>query len=343
MDENKNKELVKGLLENCEAQEKGFEGMNVQETIYIYYLLGDEIKGKPDKPEYKKAQTFVFRMIISKLYSCEKIYVAYNKATKYPHVDDRGCAWLFSQKELADKAAEYYMNMLIAVYPVEVEQNRIGQTIGLMRNIYGIDKLLIDNGVFNVTVNTKALSSSAAEKEKSSTEIRSDLTNPELFCSILQYFENGYRAGIMKKDDKLMPMLENNMMGCITKANFLIPYKNNDKSAAMPAPGEVREVTDPTNIAIANIVNQEDNTSWIPVFTDWNEFRKMYNTDEWGGLVTGYKRLEIMCDHCTGGAVINPNGVPVRLDKLTRSRISSYLEDIVGETDFSHIPDSFEN
>lgn len=92
------------------------------------------------------------------------------------------------------------------------------------------------------------------------------------------------------------------MIEQICKGKYLIPMKYEGKAEQN---GDKLVFQGDTKLLFAKITNEEDE-SYIPAFTDWLEFEKVYDKNEWHGAIMSI--LDAIDIGNGDGVVINPYG-----------------------------------
>ena len=313
-DQRKN-ELQEIYLKSDNLKPDDLIGLDLQEIIYIYFSINMKIKNGIKDENDDEILLTVFKAILARIALSDELYVAYNLVTNYPHIDEKGSAWIFSTEEYAQQAVAHYMQQMITLKIKKIEKEEF---ISEFYQFYrlGIGRLLVDNGYYNVIVYRKDLLSEAVSEDTPKDE--SPLINPELNLAMISFFQNFYSTSFYNGKQEFLKKLESNMIDCIPSARLLVPVKLEGR---MLKSGEISKIDPSEKMQMAYITNEKDNTRWVPAFTDWDEFVKMYSRTEWKAAVVGYRDLMKMSDKCDG-VLINFSGVPLRIDKENRKIIN---------------------
>ncbi len=315
MTDQRKSELQELYLRSYNLKPDNLIGLDLQEIIYIYFSINMKIKNGIKDENDDEMLVSVFKAILAKIALADKLYVAYSLVTNYPHVDEKGSAWIFSTEEYAQQAVEHYMKQMITLRIKKIEKEEF---ISEFYQFYrlGIERLLVDNGYYNVIVYRKDLLSEAVPED--TPEDERPLINPELNLAMISFFQNFYSTSFYYGKQEFLKKLENNMIECIPSARLLVPVKLEGRILGN---GETAKIAPSEKMQMAYITNEKDNTRWVPAFTDWDEFVKMYSKAEWNAAVVGYNDLMKMSDKCDG-VLINFSGVPLRIDKENRKIIN---------------------
>jgi hypothetical protein len=113
------------------------------------------------------------------------------------------------------------------------------------------------------------------------------------------------------------------MLDEVLTAKYLMPMKLQEKEPKEPNKEGMKTLSEGALIQFPNLVNQGDNTKWLPAFTDWEEFQKIYSREEWSGNISSYDDL-IVLSNKSEGIVINAGGVALRINEKNKHLIEEY-------------------
>lgn len=266
-----------------------------------------------------------------KFKAAEALYVAYDKATQYPYIDGEGRGWIFSQEEFAHSAQDYFMQQLVMLEMKKIGQKEILPLLGLF-HVWGIPKILLDNGQYHVELQRDEL---LPPPDWSGTpEINIPVTNPGLQRALLQFFQ-GLHAPSESQEarEQLLGGLEAQMLDEVLQARYLLPMQLQEANPTS-ADAEGRKTLKEGTVLQFGVLSAEDESSWLPAFTDWPEFEKVYDKTIWSSNIATYEDLLAVSGNMSG-VVINCRGVALRIDPSNRERIEAYRKarDGGGQTD----------
>lgn len=317
MTEERKNELVKNYLDTEDYN--GVLKLELQEILYIYFVISNKVKedGEKDQNLLNKRNN-ILNAILIKIPQLDKLYVAYSITTDKPFIDNDSQVWIFSDEELAHEAAKHYIDQLITLNIKTVDHDDFLEEFSEL-SLLGIPKLLVDNGGFNTVI----MMDNLVVKDKDENIKR----NPDLKFSSVFFFQELYRTGTMKmteEHNKIMIGLENKMMLALADSQLLVPVKMKDMHVA---DNEAVELESANNAQIPTLKPQDEDTLWMPAFTDWNEMLKMYSKDEWNAVVMGYEDLKAAFAGCDG-VIINPGSgkVSVKLQKAQADRVDALIK-----------------
>ena len=171
-------------------------------------------------------------------------------------------------------------------------------------HILGFSELLIDNGQYNFVLSRDDL---LPPPDCSGTpEINIPITNPKLQHAIIRFFQAMHSKTYDEEKERFLQLLENRMLGEVIRAKYLLPMQLREQE---PSPEEqgVRTLKEGTTIQFA-VLGAENDTAWLPVFTDWLEFEKAYDKNVWSSNVVTYDDLIALSENMSG-IVINCKGL----------------------------------
>ncbi len=310
-------ELIKKYLDTEDYN--GILKLELQEILYIYFVVSTKVKedGEKDKNLLNKRDN-ILNAVLIKIPQLEKLYVAYSITTDKPFIDNDSQVWIFSDEELAHEAAKHYIDQLITLNIKIVDHENFLEEFAEL-SLLGIPKLLVDNGGFNTVIMMDNLV--VREKDENIKQ------NTDLKFSSVFFFQELYRTGTLKmteEHNKIMIGLENKMMLALADSQLLVPVKMEDKHVA---DNEVVELKSTKNAQIPTLKPSNEDTLWMPAFTDWNEMLKMYSKDEWNAVMMGYEDLKSAFAGCDG-VIINPSSakVSIKLQKPQADRIDELVK-----------------
>ena len=315
-DERKN-DLIKNYLDTEDYN--GILKLELQEILYIYFVISTKVKedGEKDQNLLNKRNN-VLNAVLIKIPQLEKLYIAYSITTDKPFIDNDSQVWIFSDEELAHEAAKHYIDQLITLNIKTIEHEKFLEEFAEL-SLLGIPKLLVDNGGFNTVI----MMDNLVVKD----DDENIKQNPALKFSSVFFFQELYRTGTLKmteEHNKIMIGLENKMMLALADSQLLVPVKIEGKHVA---DNEAVELKSTKNAQIPTLKPSDEDTLWMPAFTDWNEMLKMYSKDEWNAVIMGYEDLKSAFAGCDG-IIINPSSpkVSIRLQKTQADKIDEIVK-----------------
>lgn len=265
--------------------------------------------------------TFYYEAVLDKVKNAEELFLATNKATNYPHIDDNENGWIFSKKKYADQAKDYYLQQHIMLDIIKLDKdNLIAAFTDLYR--YGIENILIDNGQYFLHIKRGEILP-PPNWSNNIPDIQIPIMNPKLSFAMLQFFQNLYTQNTYPEKQQHLHVLEDKMLDEVLTAKYLMPMKLQEKEPSEPDKDGMKTLKGGSLIQVPNLVNHTDNTEWLPAFTDWEEFQKMYSKEDWSGNIATYDDL-LTFSNKAEGIVINAGGVSLRINEKNKQMIKEY-------------------
>lgn len=236
---------------------------------------------------------------------------------------NEGYVDIYSKKKFAEDAVDYYMQQFRKLHVVEFHKDNTGlqDNISIYAYLYylGMEEIMIDNGKYRVTVKREEILPSP--EYKNVPEISVPIVNPMLRFSINDFMgEAGWRVSYPEKQENVTQK-ENKMIQEICTSKYLIPMKYAGENVEKDENKIIFKEGGKLNFP--KIMNTE-NKFFTPIFTDWLEFHKTYDRNEWQGMIVTIK------DAVTIGAsddiVINPHGENLILNQNSIKEIVSESE-----------------
>ncbi len=335
--------LFQAFVASPNMPEEHMEQLSLEELSFIYAACEASKKNEKLKEiNYPVRQQIIYWAAVDALKKAEKVYVAYTKQPMYPYVGPNGSAWLFSTEETGAKLAEdFKKHQHMELVLREIENKMI---LPMMASFYylGIGRVLIDNGTHPIMLNRTDIQEDPAEQEGNQIQ---NFQNGDLQRSMIQFFQFAqvnrslaeYAASseaseeekkalgeALPKNQQVSRILETNMLAQLIEAKFLVPMVTLKDGKPVP-PGQPAQ-GEGVSRKIANLVDSNQ-VSWLPVFTDWPEFMKVYKPTEWGAMVMTYEALsKFSADSGIKKIVFNPRGCALRADEKLLDNIETFRQ-----------------
>lgn len=320
-DERKNTIGPKYLQQGPVNDKEELSELTIQDLNFLISSAGYfGKKGILDEDLMDEKKDFFYHYLIERLKSSDELYILSHAATNHPYLDAEGSAWLFSAKEYADKAIAHYSEQKLPLKSTPLDKSIILTAFADFHRL-GIQAVLIDNGSYTCKVPCSEILPPPDFSKLP--KISVPVTNPKLWQAQLQFFQINAQADDGPQFRLLRRRLENAMLSEILDARFIIPAKIEGAENVKPDAEGKLTLPEGSRVLFASLENKSKET-YVPAFTDWMEFQKMYKKDEWHGQILSYDDL------CTiakdGGIVINPKGLPLSLDAQNRAAVEKYRE-----------------
>ncbi|MDD6795132.1 MAG: hypothetical protein PUE01_06970 [Clostridiaceae bacterium] len=291
--------------------------LNIQQLAFLiqsaHHFHEQKLFFKDDFIE--KANVFK-ENIIDKIRDIDYLYILYSRITGYPFIlPNNDYVLIYSKEKYANEAKENYKKQNIIVDVKKINNKNI---IKLFTELYRIggEKIVIDmcDGIYGYTFNRSEILDKPDYRMCSN--INMPFYNPELQKLMLVYKESLKYKNLMK-DLNYVRTISDKLIIKILESKFLIPIKI-DKQIE-----NIREKTSTWNKNKINniyaILQDKKTLKLTPIFTDWEEFMKLYDLDSWNGKVVTYKEAFAIADE--GGVIINAKGAAIKVDVLQKQCI----------------------
>ena len=262
------------LIKSCELfkSEEGFDNEGLNERIALFEDVAK-----------------------NKLNQLDTLYVLYDNSTSYLYYDDIDAVELFTSSEYAERALDFYRN----------KQHRNLRIVSYSRktifdlfseiNRLGLKNILVDKGQFSYKFQSDELLYLKNDNEEM------PFMSQSLMEACIKFFTQ-IRWQINYKDkENILDELQSIMFDEIKKANYLVPIKH---------VSENKESNEEVTLHFAKIEIRPNNLSYLPLFSDWIEFEKVYDKDEYDCLVMNFDDLiQLLKNNVYDGLLLNPRGI----------------------------------
>ncbi|MDD7794409.1 SseB family protein [Clostridium sp. 'White wine YQ'] len=320
MTEERKDELGGSFLLKKEISLDGLNELEVQEIIFLVHSAKHLKANKVYEDINFDEKIKVFLDVLEgKIKSAEEFYVAYDKNTNYPYIDNEERVWMFSKENYAKNAQDYFMQQLLMLDIRKLTGEDVLLAFARLHTI-GIDRILIDNGEYNIEINRDGIVPPPDWTDVP--EINIPVTNPMLQRSMIKFFQLLYSKQNFEGRNQVISALESEMINQVLNAKYLLPIKVIENTPSIADASGIKVLKEGTTIQIANIVD-EKNIAWLPAFTDWIEFNKVYDENEWQSNITTYDDLLALSEKMQG-IVINCKGVSLSINDINKKKIEEF-------------------
>ena len=228
---------------------------------------------------FVKAIDVLKKIIIERLKSAECLWTVTDRITHSPFIDDGNRVWVFTEREYADECVGYFMKQFRTTFEVtEIPHSDLFRFFGISAYMRGVE-------VFQVDI----LAYSAISIKSEEIIPAPDFSKTPAMAKFQE--ERLYSADYDGKKE-MLKKLEEDIVKAFRSASFLVPVKGMDQIAKrIDAKGSVKKGTK-ISIPCLSKGSGKNETNATPVFTDWDEFNKVYSQEEWGGWI--WKASDLM-------------------------------------------------
>lgn len=321
MDNKRKDELGNLFVFNDKYSSREFEKVTIQELAFLIctmrVLKEKEILKNCDYDA--KIITFT-QVLIKKLKLTKELYIAYDSNTQYPYLDFQGRAWIFSEKEYADKAEEHFKAEKIFLQIKELINKNIINEFGKLHYL-GIEKVIIDNGQYNIEINRNDILTPPDYSNVPARKI--PVMNPKLQFAMINFFQYVYSRKDYKNKVEVIRGLESKMLEEVLKAKFLLPIKLENDNIGIDGNGA--NVVEKGNKVNFTVIKDKNGLRWLPAFTDWYELDKAFDRGKLRSSICSFEDILTISENLEG-IVINCNGLALRIDENNRKIIVEFME-----------------
>lgn len=290
--------------------------MQTEIQTIIFQIVENE-KNTDEAVKAEKKKEFL-ESLYAAVKNAEELYIAYNEQTGYPHIDTDGCIWMFSAKEYADAAEDYYRQQMIMLSMRQIPKEKI---MGVFAQLYtwGMEQVRLDNGQYTTAIERGKI---LPPPDWSNTpKIQIPVMNPVLQKKMITFFQNLNSRVNYEGKKEVLHRMEAEMLDEVLKGKYIVPMQIQQPE------GMQEEGTIPagSQMIFANLADNRDQTNWLPAFTDWNEFEKVYDKKQWNGTIMAYEDLCAVSKE--KGIVVNPAGVNFRISAGNKKAIEQFWQE----------------
>lgn len=320
MNQERKEEIGKKFLQSDEISTEELKKLEIQELIFLIYSAKyfNEKKVFDEELLNNKIKVFL-NTLIEKIKCANELYIAYDKNTNYPYIDSSNKSWIFTKEEYAKNAKDYFMQQRIMLEIKRIAKDEIAMAFSEFHRL-GIEKVIVDNGEYNTEINRDDI---LQPPDWSDTpKISIPIINPKLQNTMINFFQILYSQNNFEGKDRVVHELEGKMLEEVLNAKYLIPMQIEEIDPSSSGENGTITLNKDTKIQFANLV-RNDNTSWLPAFTDWVEFEKEYDKNVWNGNIISYDDLLTLSQNIDG-IVINFRGISLIINENNKKIIDEY-------------------
>lgn len=324
MNEERKDEIGRRFLLTPEISQEELGGLEIQELIFLVHAA-KRFKAEEAFPDvYLDERIKGFTGVLyEKIKNAEALYLAYDRATGYPYVDRDERVWMFSQEAYAANAEDYFRQQMLMLEMKKINGEDVLKTFGQF-HILGLSKVLFDNGQYHIEIDRDDI---LPPPDWSGTpEISIPVTNPGLQRAMIRFFQTLHApTGDQEARGRELNALEAEMLDELLRAKFLLPMQLKESDPS-PADEQGRKTLKQGAVIQFGVLSAEDGSAWLPAFTDWPEFEKVYDKTAWSSNIAAYDDLLAVSGNMDG-IVLNCRGLSLRIDANNRERIEAYRQE----------------
>lgn len=294
-------------------------GLNVSEIEFLIRAAEVHHEKKTMAGDNFLLKAEVFRQACAnRLGEQQNVYIAWDGKTGYPHVMGDGAILIFSEKEYADKAKEHYDGLGLHLHIQEVVKSK-QKLFWADCHWWGMEQLVLDVGTYSTRLARDLLLPPPDFSDVP--KISVPVSNPQVMLAMVRHRQILFEE---KKDDqwkRAEHFLCDRMLKEIVKGRYLCPVQWDGIESGQPDEAGHVTLKKDTKVKFAILTDKEEQ-KWLPVFTDWKAFRRIYNDKEWKGQVVSYQDVTSLSEG--HGFVINPGSMETRVEEKRKQILADY-------------------
>lgn len=324
MNEERRDEIGRRFLLTPEVSQEELDGLEIQELIFLVHAA-KRFKAEEAFPDVyldERMKAFI-GVLYEKIKTAETLYLACDQATGYPYVDGDDRVWMFSRKVFAENAEDYFRQQLLMLEMQPIGGEEVLKTFAQL-HILGLSKVLVDNGQYHIEIQRDEIL--PPPDWTGTPEISIPVTNPGLQRAMIRFFQTLHApTGDPEARGQQLNALEAEMLDEILQAKFLVPMQVKESDAS-PADEHGMKTLKQGTILQFGVLSAKDGSAWLPAFTDWPEFEKVYDKTTWSSNIASYDDLLTVSGNLEG-VVINCRGISLQIDAKNRERIEAFRQE----------------
>lgn len=318
-------EISDRFISRSNYEDSELDDLSIQDFCVLInnakYALNNHIFINGDERMKNLIEKF-YSKLLYKVKNAESLYTIIDVNTSYPFIDScsEDCIWIFSKEEYALDAIEHYKKEYRNFSVLEIENKN---QLSLFHEIYliGATGIFIDNGCASCIVKKEDLLEMPSYENTPMINI--PITNPKLMLAHLKMVQELKWPVNYEKREENLNNLEKGLCDAINNAKFLLPVKDMPKGID----GSGKFVLEKDEQISIPFLKGKDGANGLPVFTDWKQFRMVYNDEKIGGLIVVYKELiEMVTRGDYSAIVMNVSRCPLEINNNTIKRLDEIME-----------------
>ena len=249
--------------------------------------------------------------LLRRIRQAESLFLLNDLTTGYPFID-HGYVNVYLEKEKAENAVgafgAQYRSLSVKRFLNNVEESGLEKRQDMFDYLYylGMEHILINNGGYRASIVRSEIAAPpgvAGDKRV--------VAQPALCYAMCDFLGEARWNVKYEKRAEILRQKEARMLDLIKKATYIVPIQHEGPAEVV---GENRlRFNSETKIRFF-ILQDKNEKTFLPVFTDVQEYLKKFNTAEWEGAAFSFDQVKSFLDG-RDGLVINPFGENVMLLK----------------------------
>lgn len=258
-----------------------------------------------------------------KLKEAKELYITYDQVTGFPFINE-GAVDVYSKEVFAKDAVEHFGKMYrkLEVRKVDKDHTQFPDGISLFAFLYyiGVEQMIIDNGQYKINVQRADILPPPDYSNVASISVPA--MNPGVRFAALNYLEElrwtveypGRAEKLKEKEEKMTEEL--------CAGRYLLAMK---QEGAVKTGENQMNFPKGGTLSFAKITNTNQQ-SFLPLFTDWTEFTKIYSKDDWSGMIVTIQDAVRIANG--DGIAINPYGESLTLNQKSQEMLMGKFQEL---------------
>ena len=180
-----------------------------------------------------------------------------------------------------------------------------------------MEDLILDVGSYSCKLKRDELLPPPDFSELSKEQI--PVVNPELIFAMARHRQILFEEKQDIQWKSAEQFLCNRMLKAVVRGEYLCPVK------VVKNPKEEKDADEKKGTALQFALLQDGvGEQWMPVYTDWQSFQKLYNVKEWKGQKVNFDQLMKIAGE--RNFVINPGRMELRVEEKRKKIIAGYFK-----------------
>lgn len=296
INDSRKEQLAKAFIFNADIDSLMVDELDIQEIIFLINTCKKFLSEQDfDSNVLDKRIDYFTDLLSEQILEAPTLYVLYDKATSYLFYNEKDAVEIFSKEEFAENALEFYNSKQYRrLYLKTISQDEYSYLFGEVYRL-GLRNVMIDNGQFSYIFKVEDLAENPYLKDGNAVICLSSVNE-----ACIKYFTQARWAVDFKGKAELLKIHQDKMIKAIKEAKFIIPIKHNVFNK------NEEEVT----IHFAKLENKATSQFYLPLFTDWVEFERLYDKNSFDGMMLSFEDASnILKGNGYDGLVLNPTGI----------------------------------
>ena len=239
-------------------------------------------QGKPIAKKFFDATLRIRGILIEKLKTADTLWVLYDKTTKSPFITHSDEVLMFTEKDKADEGLNICLQNGRTTFKISEINNNAEVFFTKAAYMNGVKGFVINpDGPYPFTFKREEI---VSDPNNSIPLPNRPITNPDFFRAVAKFQQELYDFGEYENKKETLRGLKDEIATALQNARFLVPAKG------LPVNGieEAAKNGEKSTISIPYLSKPVggENITYTPVFTNWDEFRKVYSEEKgFDGLV----------------------------------------------------------